>query len=210
MIRNDEQRLIHFEIIGSRHARPRQQPHQRTHYCLNKRRPRPLERHQPRPCRIYVTSPSSLDGLIVRQFIAGRNFRFAVRRIRFQRSLRCNPRFIAIPMPVRFARNQPPQRSQRLHSIQDSILGNKSQPVLDGRCQLHAPQAVQVQIFRQVQFIPYARMFFAAHLRNHRQKPVVRPPQSAVPISMSMSAGSCSRLNPLEPLRHNLASHLAG
>jgi len=60
--------------------------------------------------------------------------------------------------------HQAAQLSQCPHLLQQSALGRHAQPLLDCGGQLHAPQAVEVQVFAQAQFISGARRLFAGDL----------------------------------------------
>ena len=79
------------------------------------------------------------------------------------------------------ARYQPPKLSQRFHVVQHSIFRNHAQPILDRRGQLHASQAVQMQILRQVQLIAHARMSLARDLPDQRQQPILRCAKRSIP-----------------------------
>ena len=79
----------------------------------------------------------------------------------------------------RFGIEQQAQVAERLCVVKAAIARFECNacPFLDGRGQLHAAQAVEVQVFGDPQLVSHARRRFAGDLRNHCQEPVCGSPQ---------------------------------
>ncbi len=100
-----------------------------------------------------------------------------------------------IPAPwssLPLARHQPAQLSQRLHLFQQAGARDDAQPLLDGGGQLHAPQAVEMEIFGQPQFVAHAGMGLAGDLRDERQQPVRRRAESVVAVGVRLPLLACA------------------
>ena len=178
VIGDDEQGGVGLQHGRRNHTRGREKPDEGAHHCFDKRGTHPPDRQQPRPARIVVARARGLgflarhrsrryclDGSCITlrvRFVCFVAARFFLRERERRRGLRI----------ILFTSHQAAQFAQCLHAVKHSVFRDDSEPVFDGGGELHASEAVQVQVFGEVQFIAHAWVRLTGDLCDERQQPI--------------------------------------
>ena len=90
-----------------------------------------------------------------------------------------------------------------MHIFKQAVALDDAEPLLNGRTQLHASQAIKVEIFSEAQLVAHAGRGFTGDLRDEGEEPVGRRPKAPFPLAW------CEPLPFAEDAARVRASHAA-